>query len=116
MVNTLQHRSDAIKLRNYGRIIQDLVAYVTTIDDRSQREAATIFVARCMRQKNQIWNKDFESGIERLREDIDTLSGGKLSTDFPEFANALSRPAGEISPARQSGKGQVAKRQKNAKK
>ena len=116
MVNALQHRSDAIKLRNYGRIIQDLVAYVTTIADRSQREAATIFVARCMRQKNQIWNKDFESGIERLREDIDTLSGGKLSTDFPEFVTALTRSAAEVSTVRQAGKGQVAKRARNVKK
>ncbi len=87
---SIVHRTDAIKLRNYGRILQDLVAYATTIDDEQQRRAATIYIARCMRQKNQIWNKDFESGIQRLKEDIEILSGGKLSTDFPEFSEAMA--------------------------
>ena len=93
---SIVHRMDAIKLRNYGRILQDLVAYATTIEDEPVRvcrnrkpKAATIYIARCMRQKNQIWNKDFESGVERLREDIAILSQGKLSTDFPEFAEEL---------------------------
>jgi len=89
---SIVHRTDAIKLRNYGRILQDLVAYATTIEDEKQRHAATIYIARCMRQKNQIWNKDFESGVQRLREDIHILSAGQLSTDFPEFEQELSRP------------------------
>ena len=115
MENALKHRYDVIKLRNYGRIIQDLVAYVTTIKDVEQRRQATIFVAKCMRQKNQIWNKDFESGIDRLREDINTLSDGKLSTDFPEFDEVLSRPVVYEQNIRQ-GKMQTAKRTKNVKK
>ena len=86
---SIVHRTDAIKLRNYGRILQDLVEYATTITDEKQRQAATIYIARCMRQKNQIWNKDFESGVQRLKEDIHTLSEGKLSTDFPEFDEAM---------------------------
>ena len=34
---SIVHRTDAIKLRNYGRILQDLVTYATTIDDERQR-------------------------------------------------------------------------------
>lgn len=92
--NPLQslHRTDTIKLRNYGRILQDLVAYAITITDEQTRQAATVYIARCMRQKNQIWNKDFESGVERLREDIEILSGGKLDTTFPEFELELAKP------------------------
>ena len=92
--NPLQslHRTDTIKLRNYGRILQDLVAYAITITDEQTRQAATVYIARCMRQKNQIWNKDFESGVERLREDIEILSGGKLDTTFPEFEQELAKP------------------------
>ena len=86
---SIVHRTDAIKLRNYGRILQDLVAYATTITDEQQRQAATIYIARCMRQKNQIWNKDLESGVQRLKEDISTLSDGKLSTAFPAFDEAM---------------------------
>ncbi len=94
---TIVHRTDAIKLRNYGRILQDLVEYATTITDEKQRQAATIYIARCMRQKNQIWNKDFESGVQRLKEDIDTLSGGKLSTSFPEFDDAMTHTCSVLS-------------------
>lgn len=94
---TIVHRTDAIKLRNYGRILQDLVEYATTITDEKQRQAATIYIARCMRQKNQIWNKDFESGVQRLKEDIDTLSGGKLSTSFPEFDDAMTHNGSVLS-------------------
>ena len=90
---SIVHRTDAIKLRNYGRILQDLVAYATTITDEQQRKEATIYIARCMRQKNQIWNKDFESGVQRLKEDIETLSDGQLSTDFPEFEEAMQQRA-----------------------
>ena len=88
---SIVHRTDSIKLRNYGRILQDLVTFATTIGDEQQRQAATIYIARCMRQKNQIWNKDFESGVQRLKEDISTLSDGKLSTSFAEFDEAMTR-------------------------
>ena len=100
--NPLQalHRTDAIKLRNYGRILQDLVAYAITITDEQKRHAATVYIARCMRQKNQIWNKDFESGIERLREDLEILSGGKLATTFPEFEQELAKPIEYSQPKR----------------
>ena len=97
----LNHRTDAIKLRNYGRILQDLVAYATTITDEPQRRAATIYIARCMRQKNQIWNKDFESGVERLKEDIQTLSDGKLSTSFPEFDEEMALHAATMAESAQ---------------
>ena len=97
MESPLTHRTDAIKLRNYGRILQDLVEYATTIADEQKRQEATIYIARCMRQKNQIWNKDFESGVQRLKEDIETLSGGRLSTSFPEFDEAIAHTGTEAS-------------------
>lgn len=110
---SIVHRTDAIKLRNYGRILQDLVAYATTITDEKQREAATIYIARCMRQKNQIWNKDFESGIQRLKEDIETLSEGKLSTAFPEFDEAMLQHAyAYMDSAKKDQRGKVVKKAK----
>lgn len=110
---SIVHRTDAIKLRNYGRILQDLVAYATTITDEKQREAATIYIARCMRQKNQIWNKDFESGIQRLKEDIETLSEGKLSTAFPEFDEAMLQHAySYMDSAKKDQRGKVVKKAK----
>ena len=108
----LHHRTDAIKLRNYGRILQDLVAYATTINDEQQRQAATIYIARCMRQKNQIWNKDFESGVQRLKEDIETLSEGKLSTSFPEFDEAMMLHAMEADAMKKDLRNKAGKKQK----
>ena len=111
--SSLQHRTDAIKLRNYGRILQDLVSYATTITDEQQRQAATIYIARCMRQKNQIWNKDFESGIQRLKEDIYTLSDGNLDTSFPEFEEALSHTVYVVEPTQKKDqKAKAIKKQK----
>jgi len=112
---TIVHRTDAIKLRNYGRILQDLVEYATTITDEKQRQAATIYIARCMRQKNQIWNKDFESGVQRLKEDIDILSGGKLSTSFPEFDDAMTPHTGSVLSEVQIKKDVRSKQQKKQK-
>lgn len=111
---SIVHRTDAIKLRNYGRILQDLVDYATTITDEQQRQAATIYIARCMRQKNQIWNKDFESGVQRLKEDIYTLSDGKLSTSFPEFDEIMTH-ASTISSDAPIKKEQRTKQQKKQK-
>lgn len=110
----LTHRTDVIKLRNYGRILQDLVAYATTIKDERQRQSATIYIARCMRQKNQIWNKEFESGIQRLREDIEILSDGQLSTSFPGFEEAMAVHAQSDgqSPKRQNNQNRFARKQR----
>ena len=38
-----------------------------------------------MRQKNLVWNKDQESGLNRVREDLERLSDGKIRCDFPAF-------------------------------
>lgn len=74
-----------IRMRNYGRILQDVVAYASTIEDERERQAMTVYIAQCMRQKNLIWNRDQETGFARVKSDIERLSDGRLSCDFPEF-------------------------------
>lgn len=78
-----------IKMRNYGRILQDVVTYVCGLEDSPRRRALTIYVAQCMRQKNLIWNKDQESGLDRIKADIVKISEGKLNGDFPGFDEAV---------------------------
>ena len=78
-----------VSMRNYGRIIQDMVQLATKEQDEENRKAMTIYIAQCMRQKNAQWNKEQESGVERLREDIAVLSNGALNCDFPEFEEML---------------------------
>lgn len=88
MKQTLTRNTTPIRMRNYGRIIQDMIAYAGTIENQQEREALVIYIAQCMRQKNLVWNKDQESGLARVREDLELLSDGKINCDFPAF-NAL---------------------------
>ena len=89
-------KTTVVRMRNYGRIIEDMVALAANEQDVEKQEAMTIYIAQCMRQKNAQWNKEQESGVERLKEDICPLSNGVLKCDFPAFEEMLhvlaSRP------------------------
>lgn len=80
-------------MRNYGRIIQDMIAYACTIEDKAEREALVVYIAQCMRQKNLVWNRDQESGMARVTEDIERLSNGVLNGDFEAFRELQNQPA-----------------------
>ncbi len=84
-------KTSVVRMRNYGRIVEDMVALATQEPDTEKREAMTIYIAQCMRQKNAQWNKEQESGIERLKDDIRTLSNGVLQCDFPAFEEVLQK-------------------------
>lgn len=84
-------RTTIVRMRNYGRIIQDMVQLAANEQDNEKRQAMTVYIAQCMRQKNAQWNKELESGIERLKEDIHILSNGVLTCDFPEFEEVLQK-------------------------
>ena len=99
----LNRNSAPIRMRNYGRIVQDMVAYASSLPAGSDREALEVYVALCMRQRNLIWNRDQESGIARVREDIIRLSNGKLSCDSPAFM-ALMNSAENTQPKRKNGR------------
>ncbi len=101
MKQTLTRNTTPIRMRNYGRIIQDMIAYACTIDNQQEREALVLYIAQCMRQKNLVWNKDQESGLGRVREDLERLSGGKISCDFPAFETL---PAARVSAPDQNKK------------
>ncbi|MGM9836913.1 MAG: DUF4290 domain-containing protein [Paludibacteraceae bacterium] len=107
MEQTLNRNTSSIKMRNYGRILQDMVAFACTIENKEEREALVLYIAQCMRQKNLVWNKDQEAGMNRVREDIETLSEGRLSCDFEAFR---SLPAVSTSQQNQQGQNKKKKR------
>lgn len=84
-------KAGIVRMRNYGRIIQDMVKLAVEEKDVENQHAMTIYIAQCMRQKNAQWNKEQESGIERLKEDIEILSNGELRCDFEEFEEMLRK-------------------------
>ncbi|MBQ1874958.1 MAG: DUF4290 domain-containing protein [Paludibacteraceae bacterium] len=96
----LQRKTTPVKMRNYGRIIQDMIEYACVLEDPEQREALVNYVAQCMRQKNTVWNKDQESGVARIAEDIERLSNGRLHYEVPVQQDV--RPADQpVSPVQQ---------------
>lgn len=92
-MESLRKDLSPIRMRNYGRILQDVVAYASTMEDEAQRKAMIVYLAQCMRQKNLVWNKDQESGFNRVKADIEKLSDGALSCDFSEFDQIMQQMA-----------------------
>ena len=92
-------KTTVVRMRNYGRIIQDMVQLAVQEEDLEKRQSMVVYIAQCMRQKNALWNREQESGVERLKEDISVLSQGKLQCDFPEFDEMMKRLAPRPMPA-----------------
>ena len=88
----LNRHTAPIRMRNYGRIVQDMIQYACTISDQKERESLELYIANCMRQRNLIWNRDQESGLNRVREDIIRLSGGRLTCDSEAFQRLMAQP------------------------
>ncbi len=88
----LNRHTEPIRMRNYGRIVQDMIQYACTITDRNERESLELYIANCMRQRNLIWNRDQESGLNRVREDIIRLSDGRLTCDSEAFQRLMAQP------------------------
>lgn len=86
-------KTSIVRMRNYGRIIQDMVQLAVNENDAEKRQSMVVYIAQCMRQKNATWNREQESGVERLKDDIRVLSHGALKCDFPEFDEMMQRLA-----------------------
>lgn len=97
-METLQRNSTPIRMRNYGRIIEQMVQVAADEQDEATREKMALYIARSMRQKNQVWNKDQDASIQRIKNDIQTLSGGRLMCDSPSFDQEMQQSAPRQQP------------------
>ena len=79
-------------MRNYGRIVQDMIGYASALPSGIERDSLEVYIAQCMRQRNMTWNRDQEAGVNRVREDIRTLSRGRLTCDSPAFERMMANP------------------------
>jgi hypothetical protein len=68
---------DSIKIKHYGRGIQDMVMHVAEMPDDEKRRTATMALANHMKKAYLSWNKDVVSD-DIIYKDIETLSGGKI--------------------------------------
>ena len=80
-------------MRNYGRIVQDMIAYTSTLPAGQERDSLEVYRAQCMRQRNLVWNRDQEAGLARVKEDIVRMSDGKLRCESPVFEQMLQANA-----------------------
>lgn len=95
MALQLNRNAAPIKMRNYGRIVQDMIAYASTLPAGQERDSLEVYIAQCMRQRNLVWNRDQEAGINRVKEDIIRMSEGKLRCDSPLFEQMLGQMSGQ---------------------
>ena len=95
MTLQLNRNASPILMRNYGRIVQDMIKYACSLPQDKERDSLEVYIAQCMRQRNLVWNRDQEAGINRVREDIIRLSGGKLTCDSPAFNAIMDRGNGK---------------------
>ena len=79
-------------MRNYGRVVQDMITYACTIEDPRERESLEVYIAVCMSQRNLVWNKDQEVGMARVKEDIIRLSKGVLTCSSNAFERLMAQP------------------------
>lgn len=82
-------------MRNYGRIVQDMISYAATLAPGQERDSLEVYIAQCMRQRNLTWNRDQEAGMERVKEDIIRLSDGKLRCESPIFEKGMETKKGK---------------------
>ena len=92
MTLQLKRASAPIRMRNYGRIVQDMVEYTATLAPGNERDSLEVYIAQCMRQRNLVWNRDQEAGMARVKEDIIRLSNGRLQCNSPVFEQIMAQP------------------------
>ena len=88
----LRRDTNPIRMRNYGRIVQDMIAYAATLPAGKERDSLELYIAQCMRQRNLVWNRDQEAGMNRVKEDLIRLSDGKLRCESAAFGQLLAQP------------------------
>ena len=110
MEQGILRKTAIVRMRNYGRIIQDMVQLAVQEEDVEKKQSMIVYIAQCMRQKNAIWSREQEAGVERLKDDISVLLHGALQCDFPEFEEMMERLA--LGPLRAPDRQQMQKKKK----
>ena len=96
MTQQLNRNTNPIRMRNYGRIVQDMVTYTANLPAGMDRDSLEVYIAQCMRQRNLVWNKDQEAGLNRVKEDIIRLSDGKLQCNSAAFEQMMANPNASV--------------------
>ena len=80
----LPYNTTPIRMRHYGRIIEQMVAEAVNEQDEEKQHYLINRLVNKIKQQYLIWNKD-QVEPERIIEDIHILSNGRLNCDFEGF-------------------------------
>jgi hypothetical protein len=72
-----------------------MIAYASTLPAGQERDSLEVYIAQCMRQRNLVWNRDQEAGVNRVKEDIIRMSQGKLLCESQAFEQILMQAANQ---------------------
>jgi hypothetical protein len=76
-IHTIPYASDPIKIRHYGRNVQQMINIMARSEDTEIKEKSLILLANHMKKSYVTWNKETISDDIIFR-DIEFLSGGKI--------------------------------------
>lgn len=80
----LQYSNPSFPFRHYGKVIQAMVNQACCEEDIQKRHALTNIIANRLKYTYLLWNKD-QVDAEQIKHDIELMSRGLLTCDFPEF-------------------------------
>ena len=81
-----------IRLRHYGRIIEQMIKEVMDLEETPEREQMTVNIANFMKMLYVTWNKDSVAD-EVIFEHLRILSGGKLKVkEDVKLQQAIEQP------------------------
>lgn len=80
-----------IPMRHYGRLIETMIETASQEEDVEKQQVLILYIASRMRQNYLVWNKDTVTA-EHIRQDIATLSNGRLDCNFAEFDEMFETP------------------------
>jgi hypothetical protein len=73
-------RSDDVRIRHYGRCVQEMIRYIVTLPDNEIRRKIVIALCNHMKRTYLFWNKDVVSD-DIIFKDVHKLSGGMITID-----------------------------------
>lgn len=81
----LGYNTDApVRLRHYGKLVEDMIAKAIEESDEQKQHFLINRIANRMKYTYLTFNKD-QVDPERIKSDLELLSGGRLSCDFEGF-------------------------------
>lgn len=81
---------EPILMRNYGRILQNIVKYACTLDQQQQDEIIEHIVS-VMITRNQQWNREQASSAARIVSDLASLSGNRIMVSEQAVSEMMER-------------------------